>query len=178
MAFARLRRVERFMAKIAVPRSHGVNTWKGFCAFSAALFTATAETSVPGLRKGSGYTQRWLARSFAFAASSECLGVEKITTEQLAEICPDAKGWLHLWPRMPVKEAMKQAKYTGPALLFTMNLCLVGSKSMNFDIKWLERHANDIDKRHKDVEAEIGMGPTPASICTGILKQGLGVAVT
>ena len=75
-----------------------------------------------------------------------------------------------VWTRTHVKDAMKQLKYRGPPLLFTMHLCLVGSKSMNFDIQWLERHAKDIGKRRKAVEAAIGMGPSPAFICTSILK--------
>ena len=80
-----------------------------------------------------------------------------------------------MYYRMPIKEAMKQLKYKGPPLLFTMHLCLVGSKSMNFDSRWLERHATEIEKCHKAVEAAIGMGPTPTFICTSILKQGFGV---
>ena len=71
---------------------------------------------------------------------------------------------------MLVKDAMKELKYKGPPLLFTMHLCLVGSKSMNFDIQWLEKHAKDIEERRKVVEADIGMGPSPTFTCTSILK--------
>ena len=74
------------------------------------------------------------------------------------------------WIRTRVKAAMKQLKHRGPPLLFTMHLCLVGSKSMDFDIQWLERHAKDIGKHREDVEAAIGMGPSPSFICTSILK--------
>ena len=77
--------------------------------------------------------------------------------------------------RTPVKTVMKQLKYTGPPLLFTMHLCLVASKNMNFDILWLDRHIKDIAKHQKAVEAAVGMGPTPTFVCTGILRKGLGV---
>jgi len=100
VALARLKRVATFMAKISVSRSHGLGTWQSYCEFSEALAKVAAETSVPGLKRSYGYTKLWLARSFAFAASSQCSGVEKITTEELAAACPDAKGWLCLWPRI------------------------------------------------------------------------------
>lgn len=99
VALARLKRVATFMAEISVSRSHGVGTWQGFHKFSEALCKTATETSVPGLKKSYGYAKRWLARSFAFAASSQCSGIEKITTEELAMACPDAKRWLNLWPR-------------------------------------------------------------------------------
>jgi len=104
VALQRLKRVAKFMAEIAVSRSRGVGTWQGYCKFSAALFAASAE--VPGLKRSTGYTKRWLARSFAFSATSQCSGLEKITTEQLAEVCPDAKGWLNLWPRIALNDLM------------------------------------------------------------------------
>ena len=75
-----------------------------------------------------------------------------------------------VWNRMHVKDVMKQVKYRGPPLLFTMHLCLVGSKSMNFDIQWLEKHAKVIGKRQKAAEAAIGAGPSPAFTCTSLLK--------
>jgi len=99
VAVARLRRVRNFMAEVEKSRSQGVMTWADCCRFSSELFAAVASTSAPGLEKGSGYTRRWLARSFLFAAGSSGRGIENITTAELAKTFRDAKGWLNFRAR-------------------------------------------------------------------------------
>ena len=69
-----------------------------------------------------------------------------------------------------MKQAMAACKYNGPPQLFTMFLCLVGSKNMNYDIAWLEKHAACIKKTHASMEAEAGMSPIPAAVCLEVLR--------
>lgn len=141
------------------------------------VMSAIAETKPPGLSAGSGYTQRWFARSMLVAvAGGGQLDVRNTTVAQFAEAFPDAKQWLTLFPSdMQIKEAMALCKYAGPPALFTMHLCLVGSKDMNFDLRWLETMKPRIAAKQKSILTDVKIAPTPGYCCLSVLHECDGV---
>ena len=63
------------------------------------VMSALAKKKPPGLSYGSGYTQRWFARSMLVAvAGGGQLDVRNTSVAQFAEAFPDAKQWLALFP--------------------------------------------------------------------------------
>ena len=69
---------------------------------------------------------------------------------------------------------MAEVCYAGRPELFTMFLCMIGSKGMNFDLAWLQSHWGDITAARQSVEKEIHMPPTRRFCSLSVLRGGAG----
>ena len=72
-------------------------------------------------------------------------------------------------PIRHANEAMALCKYAGPPALFTMQLCLMGSKDMNFDFRWLETMAPRIAATQQSILEDVKIAPTPCYCCLSVL---------
>ena len=128
------------------------------------------------------YTEVWLYTEVACKVDvGRCwrqggagqLDVRNTSVAQFAEAFPDAKQWLALlFPSdMQIKEAMALCTYAGPPALFTMHLCLMGSKDMNFDLRWLETMAPRIAAKQQSILEDVKIAPTPSYCCLSVLHE-------
>ena len=164
----RISRVMAFadMNKLSVPRSAA--EWEQY---HNQIIAAIQATKLPGLVGGSGYSKRWFARSQLVALMRHA-GVERLTmgsmrVKEFRRIFPDAKSWMAVFMDSEwMTSVTKQAKYCGPPELFTMHLCLIGAKGMNFELSWLQKHVQNIIRVKANVTAQINMSPTPLWCCS------------
>ena len=171
IASAKLRRINNFMQAIKEFRGHDVTTCRQWRAFVDASLVAMEVHKPPGLSAGGSYSKLWFARSLLIAAGTAKVKVEGVSVEEFRGAFPDAKAWLSMFKATAlIKHAMAEVKYSGPPELFTMMLCMVGSKDMNFDAAWLEKHVSDIAAVRQAEEANSGLTPTPGHCCFQVLR--------
>ena len=174
-AIFKLQQVSNFMKQVADVRCQGVvKSCADWVSFTEGLLAAMHSTKPPGLASGT-YTKLWFTRSLLISSCPEDLpvkGVDIMSVEEFSKAFPDARSWLALFPKGgSIREAMDLCKYSGSPALFTMHLCMIGSKDMNYDLKWLQRHAGDIAQKRKRLASDIHMSPTPASCCLAVLND-------
>ena len=141
-----------------------------WCSFTTGLLEAMHFTKPPGLDSGS-YTWLWFARSLL--SSSAILpveGLQGVTVKEFATAFPDGKDWLALFPKQSISQAMSACRYSESPLFFTLHLCTIGSADMNFDFRWLRKHASKINQKREHMASEIQMSPRPASCCRAVLE--------
>ena len=73
-----------------------------------------------------------------------------------------------------IKTAMAKVCHSGRPELFTMFLCLIGSKGMNFDLAWLQFHSGELTAARQAVEKKFRMPPTPLFCCLSVSRGGAG----
>ena len=170
-AIFKLQRVSQFMKQVADVRSRGVvKSCADWISFTTGILEAMNTTKPPGLTSGT-YSRLWFARSLLIASGPEDLPVEGVSVKEFSKAFPDAKSWLELFPKGSISAAMSECRYSASPALFTMHLCLIGSKDMNYDLAWLRRHATDIVEKRKRLASEIHMSPTPSSCCLAVLNE-------
>ena len=177
IASLRLQRISTFMQAINESRCQGgATTCRHWQTFTNAALSAMQAHKPPGITSGSGYSKLWFIRSLLIA-SGNSFRDPKATVEEFASTFPDSKQWLSLFPhKQTIKAAMAEVKYAGEPALFTMHLCMLGSKDMDFDIVWLQKHVEDIVAIRQSVEQGSGMSPTPGFCCLQVLRQGVKVS--
>ena len=172
-AIFKLQRVSNFMKQVADVRSRSrgvVKSCADWVSFTTGILDAMRTTKPPGLTSGT-YTQLWFARSLLIASGPEDLQVKGVSVKEFSEVFPDAKNWLALFPQGSISAAMSKCGYSASPALFTMHLCLLGSKDMNYDLAWLRRHAKDIAEKRERLASEIHMSPIPSSCCLAVLNE-------
>ena len=170
-AVSSLQQASNFMQQVAPLRSQGVESWAQWCSFQTGLLEAMQSTKPPGLASGR-YELLWFARSLiSHPAVSPIQDIEGVSVKEFATAFPDSNNWLGLFKHGNISDAMSECKYTASPIYFTMYLCTIGSKDMNFDLERLRRHSGEIAQKRKDVESEIHMSPTPASCCSAVLNN-------
>jgi hypothetical protein len=91
------------------------------------------------------------------------LKVSGSSVKEFSEMFPDAKSWLTMFKRTDtVVSAMKELKYSGPAELLTMHLCMIGNKDLDYSMVWLQSNAAAIQRCQVSNEAALGFAPLPA----------------
>ena len=171
IACRKLESVRKFMCAIAESRRRGVvRTCSQWCQFTREALSAMKVHKPPALTKGSGYTKLWFIRSLLIASGTQQLQVKDTSVEQFCVAFPDARCWLSIFPKKQLMtKAMAEVGYSGRPELFTMFLCMVGSKGMNFDLAWLQSHLEDFKALQQAVGQEANLTPTPCFCCLSVL---------
>ena len=146
-----------------------MESWAEWSLFSTGLLEAMHSTKPPGLASGR-YTWLWFAHSLlSCPAVSPVQGIRVVSVKEFATNFPDAKDLLALFPHnRSIKHVMSGCRYS---LIFsTLHLNTIRSKDMNFDLKWLRKHASEINQKRKHMASTIKMSPTPASCCRAVLN--------
>ena len=170
-AIFQLQQVSKFMEHVANLRRRGVvKSCAEWVSFTTDLLEAMRSTKPPGLTKGT-YAKLWFTRSLLIASCPEDFPVKGVSVEEFSRAFPDARNWLALFPKGSIRAAMSECKYSAAPALFTMHLCMIGSKDMNYDLTWLRKHAADVAQKRKLLASEIHMSPTPASCCLAVLND-------